>query len=128
MNTDEDGMAKKARDTFERSVRDLPVASANRLRLARRHALADDAGRAPGSRLARWRIPLAAAALLLVGIGIWRPAMTPPATPLAAPVASASVATPVPSLPLLANDDEADLYAWLAEAPVASDERSDGAL
>jgi hypothetical protein len=128
MNRDDGGMATKARDTFERAVRDMPVATANRLRLARRHALAGDAGRAPASRLARWRIPLAAAALLLVGIGYWRPAVAPSATPSVTSGASAPVPAPVPALPLLADEDEADLYAWLAEAPVASDERSDGAL
>jgi hypothetical protein len=128
MNRDGGGMADKARASFERAVGDLPVATANRLRLARRNALVRDAGHPASARIARWRIPLAAAAVVLLGLGWWRQSEAPIVAPSAPVAARAAPAAAPPSLPMLANEDEADLYDWLAEAPVATDERTDGAL
>jgi len=131
MNRDEVEVAGKARAAFEHAVREIPVATANRLRLARRNALAHGAGRAASPRAARWGVPLAAAAALVLGLGWWQQSVAPDSAPVVARAArtpAAPVVPVVPSLPMLANDDEADLYDWLAEAPVATDARGDGAL
>ena len=130
-NPDDDDdarLARRARDTFDAACADLDPAAANRLRLARRAALA-----AP--RAAHWRLaPVAGAiALGLAGLWAWPRVQAPPAT---VPVARAPAASTAPQVAANAIDDapaadepdwdtldadDADLYAWLAEAPVAAD-------
>ncbi len=136
-----DDIGAAARSRFERAVDALPAGTGNRLRLARRAALAS---RPPGLG-AVWALPLGTAAALLLGIAWWRQAPAPaPSTtdPAAAgaqsparvhPAAdSAAVIDAGPSdagaIPALANapsEDEADLYAWIADTPVARDARDD---
>jgi hypothetical protein len=115
--------ARVARALFERAAQAMPAATAARLRQQRTAALR---GPAPtSSRALAWGLPAGAMAALLVGLAWWRampaPATTEPGVPDASPAAD------VVALPAVAPD-EADLYAWLAEAPVASDATSEGAL
>ena len=96
---------------FEDAARRLDPATANRLRLARRAALAGE----PAPRVP-WLPTLAAATVLVLGLAWWLPqrlAAPAPATPVAASVDDAAVLSEV--------DEDTDMYAWLAEAPVASD-------
>lgn len=107
---------EKARALFERSVQQLDESSVRRLRLARRSTLAS----APAPRSRAWPAVAAAVALLALGLGWWLPQHRPAAVPVS------GTAMPAPALaeePLPAADDEdADLYAWLGEAPVAADD------
>lgn len=98
-----------ARSLFDEAVHGLDADTAKRLRLMRREALA---GAEPtGGR--RW-LPAAAFATAVLALGLgWRIARPP-----AAPAAPAEVALPVD----LAAEEDAMLYAWLGEAPVAVDE------
>ncbi len=98
-----------ARQSFEEAVGRLDADTAKRLRLMRREALASAE---PSSRR-RW-LPAAAFATALLALGLgWRAARPP-----AVPAAPAEVALPVD----LDGEEDAALYAWLGEAPVAVDE------
>jgi hypothetical protein len=110
-------MKDKARELFERSVQELDDAAVKRLRLARRSALAG-AGEA-STRWRGWPAGLAVTAVLVLGAAWWWPqaATSPPAQSPVAAVKEANVDEPV----LDEAGEEADLYAWLAEAPVASE-------
>lgn len=107
-----------SRQLFERSVERIDAATGNRLRLMRRDALA-------GARRqrARWVAPAAAAAsvLLLASLAWWLPA-TPEQT----------VALPPGALDggdaIFPGDNDAEMYAWLGEAPVAVDPAREEAL
>lgn len=112
---DDEALAARSRARFERAVRQVPVATANRLRLARRAALAE--GGASPARPMRWLVPLGASAALVLGLAWWRGTVEAPPAPGGAPATFAVDALPA--------EDDADLYAWLAEAPVASDAGSD---
>ena len=108
----------QARALFERSVRDLDDAAVKRLRLARRAALAGAQESPPAWR--GWPAGLATAAVLAVGVAWWWP-QPPASVTQQAPVAAATEADA--EEPVLAEaGDDADLYAWLGEAPVASDQ------
>jgi hypothetical protein len=99
-----------ARRLFDAAVDGLDADATRRLRLMRREALA---GPRPEARR-RW-LPAAAFATALVVLGLgWRLAR-PPAAMEGTP---AQAAMPVD----LAADEDAALYAWLGEAPVALDE------
>lgn len=99
-----------ARRLFDEAVGGLDADTAKRLRLMRREALAG----AQASSGRRW-LPAAAFATALLALGLgWRIAR-PPAP---VEVAPAEVALPVD----LAAEEDAALYAWLGEAPVAVDE------
>ena len=101
---------------FEQAAQRLDAASANRLRLARRSALAGASGAAPSRA---WKPALALAAVLALGLAWWLPqrgAGTPARDPAPAPAALASDEVVLPEV-----DDDSELYAWLAEAPVASE-------
>ena len=99
-----------ARGLFDEAVGRLDADTAKRLRLMRREALA---GVQRGSGR-RW-LPAAAFATALLALGLgWR-AAHPPGVEPAMP---AEVAMPVD----LVDDEDAALYAWLGEAPVAADE------
>ena len=101
----------ESRDLFERAVDQLDAATSNRLRLLRREALASASVARPG-KLA-WSGAGAAAALLL-GLAWWSPWTTGP-TPTTAPEVAEATDTVFPL------EDDAELYAWLADAPVAVD-------
>jgi hypothetical protein len=114
--------SRGARDLFERAVRDIPAATAARLRQQRMAVLQ---GRAPaGARALAWGLPAGAMAALLSGMAWWRAMPAPTTEPGATDAASAADLVALPA----AAPDEAELYAWLGEAPVASDAGSDGAL
>lgn len=115
-----------ARSRFERAVDDLPAGTANRLRLARRAALAGDVR---GRGRAGWGIPLGAAAALLLGIAWWRQAPAPGtarmdvghAAAQAAASSNPSTGPEGPPVVEVPSEDEAELYAWMADTPVTSD-------
>lgn len=97
---------------FEDAVSSLDAASANRLRLMRRQALS---GAQPRRGAPRLLLPVAVLGAAVLALGLaWRfqPA---PGGPPPAPVSDAG---PVLDLP---NGEDAALYAWLGEAPVAAD-------
>ncbi|MCX7042608.1 MAG: hypothetical protein NT117_08000 [Gammaproteobacteria bacterium] len=100
----------KARQQFESAVDSMDAGTSNRLRLMRREALA---GPQPTER--GWLVPSIAVAAAVLAIGIaWREPTSPAdATPAALAVdEGAQLGFP--------SDDEAELYAWLGEAPVAT--------
>jgi hypothetical protein len=114
--------ARGARDLFERAAKDIPAATAARLRQQRMAALQ---GPPPaGTRALAWGLPAGAMAALLIGMAWWRAMPAPTTEPGAPDVAPAADVVALPA----AAPDEAELYAWLGEAPVASDAGSDGAL
>lgn len=103
-----------ARDLFDRASDRLDIATANRLRMARRDALAT-----PPARHHWLRATTALAAALVLGIVWWAPTHAP------SPVPTASVATSAPDDLVTPSDEDADLYAWLGDAPVAPDQSSE---
>lgn len=109
-----DPVHARARDLFERASRGVDQGMAYRLRRARQDAQQPrPAARAAGRGL----VPVGAfaAAVLAVGVSWW--ALQP-----ASPVPVAEVATtPVSSseIDALVVEEDAELYAWLADAPVA---------
>lgn len=103
-------VASKARREFESAVDTIDAGTGNRLRLMRREALAGTHAREHG-----WLVPSIAVAAAVLAIGLaWRqPSVaTAPTTPAIAVDEAAQLGFP--------SDDEAELYAWLGEAPVAS--------
>lgn len=111
-----DPLTEKSRALFDRASEHLDLATGNRLRRMRRAALAREHGH-PGRQ---W-LPLgvAAAALLAIGLAWWP-------TQRDTPVLPASTATAVDQEPL--PDEDTELYAWLGEAPVATEDGKAGAL
>lgn len=115
-----DPEAGSARALFERAVHGIDPATANRLRLARRAALARDSRRGEVARA--WpRAAVVAAALLALGLAWWLPTResVPPA--VAVSPASTAPALVIDEAVLAAEDGEQEIYAWLAEAPVAAE-------
>lgn len=103
-------VASKARREFESAVDAIDAGTGNRLRLMRREALAGTQARDRG-----WLVPSIAVAAAVLAIGIaWRQPAVPgdPASPALAVDEAAQLGFP--------SDDEAELYAWLGEAPVAT--------
>ena len=111
--TDMDPKTPKA--LFEDAVQGLDLATANRLRLARRGVLSGDARPA---RRAPWLPALAATAVLVLGVAWWLPQRGP--APVAAPTPTLTPAD-AEAVELAQDAEDTDLYAWLGEAPVAAD-------
>ncbi|KFN43344.1 hypothetical protein [Arenimonas oryziterrae] len=116
---DETASVDAARQLFDRAGDRLDTATANRLRLMRREALRGAAG--PASRLGTW-LPVGAAAVAVLALAIaWR-----------APVPEENIAdTPDTELgtdPAVTGEDDAELYAWLGDAPVATTPGKAGTL
>jgi hypothetical protein len=110
------GTEGRARGLFERSVEHLDDAAIRRLRLARRSTLASEVATHRGWRA--WPAGLAAAGVLALGLAWWWPHdAARPQAPVASTHASADAEEPV----LAEADDDADLYVFLADAPVAAD-------
>ncbi|GAB2660184.1 hypothetical protein [Arenimonas aestuarii] len=101
---------ERARDLFDRASDRLDHGMAFRLRRAREAALRP-APAAGGRRL--WPAGAAAASILAVGLAWWIPSRTVPDAPGTMPLASEEIES-------LVMAEDAELYAWLAEAPVAS--------
>lgn len=114
-----DPHAKSTQALFERAVQGLDLATANRLRLARRVALAGDAR--PRALPLAWPGAAAAALVLALGLGWWLPSRQTVAPPPTAGVSAGDAA-------LVVEDGEEEIYAWLAEAPVAADPEPEQAL
>jgi hypothetical protein len=108
IQTSDDPMAKQSRALFDRASAQLDPATVQRLRLMRREALAGTRRNAPY----RW-LPLGAAAAALLGIGMtwWLPQRNAIVTPA---VSNSSAGDPD-----LLPEDDAEIYDWLGEAPVA---------
>ena len=145
---DTDPLARRARAEFDAACAHLDAADANRLRLARRTALAGP----PRARSLAWAPIAGAVAVGLLAVWAWprSPGPAPAATPIVdAPAPTAAPAVPVaPEPPVVAledpdplagddlltdaepewealGDEDAELYAWLADAPVAPDAGAD---
>ena len=108
----------KSRELFESAVEQLDTATSNRLRLMRRHAQS-----APAATGTRWLLPTGAAAVALLALTLawWQPRGAEPVAGTAA-VTAAATGDQFPS------EDDAELYAWLGEAPVATDDAQGDAL
>ena len=106
----------RARGLFERSVEQLDDAAIRRLRLARRSTLASEVVTGIGWRA--WPAGLAVAGVLALGLAWgWPREAARPQAPVASAHAQADAEDPV----LAEADDDADLYVFLADAPVAAD-------
>ena len=103
--------ADRLKALFEDAVSSVDAASANRLRLMRRQALAGlEPRRGPPDQL-----PKAHAVAAVSALGLAKPLQPAPAGAAPAPVADANLTLDLPV------DEDAALYAWLGEAPVAAD-------
>jgi hypothetical protein len=100
----------RARDLFARASDSLDHGMAFRLRRAR--AQAQQPARRKPAFSALVPAGVAAAAALALGIAWW----LPPPAPTAAPALSDQQEIDL----LLASDEDPELYAWLADAPVAT--------
>lgn len=112
-----DAVASRARELFERSSDKIDVATANRLRLARRDAQSTASPR----KSSRSLLPMAtvATAMLAIGLAWWLPReQTPEHAPVAIETAQEAYIA----------DEDAEVYAWLGEAPVATNGSKAGAL
>ena len=100
----------RARDLFDRASQRLDQGTAFRLRRAREAAL-----RPQTASTARrfWPAGAVAASVMTLALAWWIPSRIGPETPGAAPLASDEIES-------LVVAEDAELYAWLAEAPVAS--------
>ncbi len=108
-----DPITDRARDLFERASDGLDQGMAFRLRRARHDAQQPR----PTRRAVPMMLPAGAfaAAVLALGLAWWRP------QPVAvAPVADPVVAVSTAELDALVIEEDTELYAWLAEAPVAT--------
>lgn len=100
----------RSREAFEQSVADLDQATGNRLRLMRREALARARPQARS-----WALPFAATAVAVLAIGLaWRAGLEP-----GIPAATGPTAVDEVSANGFPTEEDAELYAWLGEAPVA---------
>ena len=106
----ERSITTKAREEFEAAVGGIDAGIGNRLRLMRREVLAE--ARTPGRS---WLLPSIAVAAAVLAIGLaWRQPATPDARTTTPMLVDEAAQSGFPS------DDEAELYAWLGEAPVAT--------
>ena len=103
--------ADRLKALFEDAVSSVDAASANRLRLMRRQALAGLEPRRGHPLL----LPMAAAGAAVLALGLARRFLPAPAAAAPGPVADANLTLDLPV------DEDAALYAWLGEAPVAAD-------
>lgn len=108
----------ESRELFERSVERLDAGTGNRLRLMRRDALAS--ARRPR---ASWLAPTAAAVsvLLLASLAWWLPSAPEQTAALPPEILDGGEA-------VLQGDIDAQMYAWLGDAPVAIDPAHEEAL
>lgn len=100
----------RARDLFDRASDRLDQGTAFRLRRAREAALRPESA-ATGRRL--WPAGAVTASLMALAMAWWIPSRIGPEAPGAVPLANDEIES-------LVMAEDAELYAWLAEAPVAS--------
>ena len=113
-----DPLTEKSRVLFDRASEHLDLATGNRLRRMRRAALARKHWH-PGRQ---WLpVGVAAAALLAIGLAWWPAQRGTPVLPANTAPATAADQEPLP-------DEDTELYAWLGEAPVATEDGKAGAL
>ncbi len=109
-----DPIAAKSRAVFEHSVATLDVVTANRLRLMRRDTLSQDAS----SRLKSFLIPVSTGLAIALGVAIFLPQFQ-----------TTKAITEQDTLYISAEDDaEAEMLAWLADAPVEISPHIKGSL
>lgn len=109
-----DPIAAKSRTVFEHSVATLDVATANRLRLMRRDTLSQDV---PG-RFKSFLIPVSTGLAIALGVAILLPQFQ-----------SGKSVTEQDTFYISAEDDaEAEMLAWLADAPVEVPSHIKGSL
>jgi hypothetical protein len=108
-----DPLLEKSRHLFQDQCVHLDMATGNRLRLMRRDTLNALPAR---HRRARWQAG-AAALTLTIGMAWWMPSRNSDPD-------SETYAAQTPEAALLEEED-AELYAWLGEAPVAIDASAD---
>lgn len=100
----------RAHQEFEAAVDSIDAGVGNRLRLMRREALA-------GTRASKrgWLVPTIAMAAASLAVGLaWRQPVVPTESTTTALAVDEAAQLGFPS------DAEAELYAWLGEAPVAT--------
>lgn len=104
-----------ARELFDRASARVDQGTAHRLRRARQDALQAR----PRTRLVAGLLPVGAvaAAVLALGLTWWMPQR-----PVTAPAATAGAETSASDAEIegLMADEDTELYAWLADAPVAT--------
>lgn len=110
--TSHDPITPAARDLFERASARVDPGTAHRLRRARQEALQ---GR-PRARTVAGLVPAGAfaAAVLALGLAWWMP-QRPDAAPADTAVAAADA-----EIEGLMTEEDPEIYAWLADAPVAT--------
>jgi hypothetical protein len=108
-----DEIATKTRAVFEHSVATLDVATANRLRLMRRDTLSQQAP----NRFKAFLLPLSATFAMALGVAIFLPQMQ-----------AGKTINEQDSLYISAEDDDADMLTWLADAPVEVSSHLKGSL
>lgn len=113
--TSQDPITPGARELFDRASARIDAGTALRLRRARQDALQAR----PRARMSAGLVPAGAfaAAVLALGLAWWMP--TRPGT---TPEATQAVVTDAEIDGLMAEEDP-ELYAWLADAPVATHAR-----
>lgn len=109
-----DPISNKSRTVFEHSVATLDVATANRLRLMRRDTLSRQA---PG-RFKAFLIPVSASLAIALGVALFLPQLQ-----------SAKAFTEQDTVYISTEDDaDAEMLAWLADAPVEVSSDLEGSL
>jgi ferric-dicitrate binding protein FerR (iron transport regulator) len=118
--TSHDPVTPRARQLFETAVERLDTPAAQRLQRARRHAL--DARPVP-ARMRLVGIPAGAfaAAVLALGLAWWLPGRAP----VPGEAAATATASPLDADAMVTAED-AELYAWLGDAPVATEQAERG--
>jgi len=113
--TSHDPINPGPRELFDRASARVDQGTANRLRRARQHALQAH----PRARMAYGLVPAGAfaATALALGLAWWMP-QRPGAAPPAGQVTASDA-----EIDGLISDEDPDLYAWLADAPVATRRR-----
>lgn len=107
--TSQDPITPRARALFDRASDGLDHGIAFRLRRSRLEA--QQAGGRPRSRSLLMPAGALAATVLALGLAVWQPATSP---------ASGADLAGNAELDALVIDEDPELYAWLAEAPVAT--------
>jgi hypothetical protein len=110
-NPQDEIIRSRARESFENSVSGLDLGTGNRLRLMRREALS---AVRPSAR--SWGLPIVATAVAMLAVGLaWRSGTAPTPAPEQVTV-NAGEEVSASGFP---SEEDAELYAWLGEAPVA---------